>query len=74
MSTPRSGTFTGFVIGAGLAAIAFVALMAVMASGIGHLPHDASDILGALIEGLFICIVGGGVGAGIGALFSKGNR
>jgi hypothetical protein len=74
MSTPRSRTSTGFVIGAGLAATVFVALIAALASGIGHLPHDVGDILVTLFEGLFVCLVGGAVGAGIGALFTKGDR
>ena len=74
MSTPRNGTLTGFVAGATLAAIAFVVLIAILASGIGHLPHDAGDILFTLFEGLFVCLLGGAIGAGVGALVSRGDR
>jgi hypothetical protein len=74
MSTPRSGTFTGFVIGAVVAAIAFGALIAVMAAGMGHGPHEVGDVLFTLFQGLFVCLIGGAIGAGVGALVSKGNR
>ena len=74
MSTPRSGTFTGFVIGATLAAIAYGALIAVVAAGMGHGPREVGDILITLFEGLFVCLVGGAIGAGVGALVSKGDH
>ena len=75
MSTPRSGTFTGFVIGAALAAIAYGAFIAALRSGMGLLSSfDAGDILDALPEGLFVCLLGGAIGAGVGALVSKADR
>ena len=63
MSTPRSRTFSGFVIGATLAAIAFGVLIAMLIAGIGHPPHDVGDILVTLFEGLFVCLLGGAIGA-----------
>ena len=74
MSTPRNSTFTGFVAGAALAAIAFVVLIGEVAAGIGHGPSDAGDILFTLFEGLLVCLIGGAIGAGVGALFGKGDR
>jgi hypothetical protein len=74
MNTPRSGTFSGFVIGAGLAAIAFGALIAVLTSRLAHLPHDVGRILFILSEWLFVCLLGGAIGAGVGAFVSRGGR
>jgi hypothetical protein len=74
MNTPRSGTFTGFVIGATVAAIAFGVLIAMLIAGIGHGPPEVGDILFTLFEGLFVCLIGGAIGAGVGKLVSKGDR
>ena len=74
MNTPRSGAFKGLVIGAGLAAIAFGALIAVLTSRIGHFPHDAGRILFILFEELFVCLLGGAIGAGVSAFVSRGGR
>jgi hypothetical protein len=74
MNAPRSGTCKGFVFGAALAAIAFGALIAALTSRIGHLPHDAGRILFILFEGLFVCLLGGAIGAGVGAFVSRGGR
>ncbi len=74
MNTPRSGTFKGSVIGAGVAAIAFGALIAVMTSRLGHFPHNAGRVLFIIFEGLFVCLLGGAIGAGVGAFVSRGGR
>ena len=74
MNTPRSCIFNGFVIGAALAAIAFGALIAMVISRLGHFPHIAGRILFILFEWVFVCVFGGGIGAGVGAFVSKGGR
>jgi hypothetical protein len=51
MNSSRNGTFNGSVIGAALAAIAFGALIVVLTSKIGHLPHDARRILFISLRG-----------------------
>jgi hypothetical protein len=71
MNKPLSGTFKGFVIGAGVALVAFGVLIAALIAGIGHGPPELGDILFTLFEGLFVCLVGGAIGAGVGALVSK---
>jgi hypothetical protein len=74
MNAPRSKTFTGFVIGAAVAAVAFGVLIVVLTAGIGHGPTELGDMLFTLFEGLFVCLVGGAIGAGVGKLVSKGER
>jgi hypothetical protein len=74
MSTPRSGTFRGFVIGATLAGIGFGIIIAMLVAGIGHGQSDVGDVLATLLEGLFVCLIGGAIGAGIGAFVSKGDH
>lgn len=74
MNTPRRGTFNGFVIGAVLAAIAFGALIAAMLFRLGHFPHVAGRILFILFEGLSVTLLGGAIGAGVGAFVSRGGR
>jgi hypothetical protein len=74
MSTPRSGTFKGLVIGAALAAMAFGAIIAVLTARLGHFPHNAGRILFILFEGLFVCLLGGAIGASVGAFVSSGGR
>jgi len=66
--------FNGFIIGAALAAIAFGALIAVLTSRLGHLPHNAGRILFIFFEGLLVCLLGGAIGAGVGAFVSRGGR
>ena len=66
MSTPRSGKFSGFIIGATVAAIAFAVLVAVLYTELlGHPPEKVGDILFALFEGLLVCLIGGAIGAGV---------
>jgi hypothetical protein len=74
MNAPRSSTFKGFVIGAALTAIGFGAVIAALAARIGHFPHNAGRILFILFEELFVCLLGGAIGAGIGAFVSRGGR
>ncbi len=71
LSTPRSGTFAGSYPG-DTAGIAFVVLVAVV-SARWVICHDAGDILFALIEEIYVCLVGGAIGAGVGALVGKGG-
>jgi hypothetical protein len=73
MNRPRSATFNGFVIGAALAATAFGALVAAVVVRLGHL-HHVSHILWILFEGLLVCVLGGAIGAGVGAFVSRGGR
>lgn len=74
MNAPWSGTFKGLAIGAALAAMAFGAIIAVMTSRLGHFPHNSGRILFILLEGLFACLLGGAIGAGIGGFVSRGGR
>lgn len=56
------------------AAVAFAVVIAALIAGIGHGPHELGDILFTLFEGLFVCLLGGAIGAGVGRLVSKGDR
>ena len=74
MNTSQSSTFKGFLIGAALAATGFGALIAMPIFRLGHFPHNPGRILFILFEWLFVCLLGGAIGAGVGAFVSGGGR